>query len=201
MVGLGNPGRKYQGTRHNIGFAVVEYLAGQLRWPWHATHFQGEMASGHLQEHKVLLFRPTTYMNRSGQAVAALRHYYRLVPENLLVVCDDFQLPLGRLRFRAQGSSGGQRGLEDVLLHLGTQAVPRLRVGIGPLPPQKDPAQFVLEPFSAQEQPLVEKLIPLAAQGVQDWLKYGIQFCMNRYNGLHLEPESEGPKPSSQESP
>ncbi len=196
VVGLGNPGRRYEATRHNVGFAVVEQLAARWGVAWQTSRFEALVASCGSGTEKVLLAKPQTYMNHSGRAVAAVCRYYRLVPQRVLVVCDDFQLPLGRLRFRPGGSSGGQKGLADILLHLGTQQVPRLRVGVGPLPPGEDPARFVLAPFAKSEQPAVETMVRLAAEGVQDWLKHGIQYCMNRYNGLRpLEEEGDQPEP------
>ncbi len=200
VVGLGNPGRQYEQTRHNVGFAVVEQLADRWGVPWQKSRFEALVASRGSGPEKVLLAKPQTYMNCSGRAVAALCRYYRLVPQRVLVVCDDFQLPLGRLRFRPGGSSGGQKGLADVLLHLGTQQVPRLRVGVGPLPSGEDPARFVLARFAKGEQPLVEEVLHLAADGVLDWLKHGIQYCMNRYNGLRL-PEAEDSDPPEASPP
>ncbi len=196
MVGLGNPGRQYEATRHNVGFEVVDRLA--VRWgiPWQSSRFEALVAQRGSGPEKVFLAKPLTYMNHSGRAVAALCRYYRLRPEEqLLVVCDDFQLPLGRLRFRSSGSAGGQKGLADVLLHLGTQQVPRLRIGVGPLPPEEDPAQFVLARFASGEREAAETMLDLAAEAVQDWLEHGMQYCMNRYNGLRPLEESSPDAP------
>lgn len=195
MVGLGNPGRRYEATRHNVGFAVVEQLAAGWGIGWQSSRFEALLAWRGSGAEKVLLAKPQTYMNCSGRAVAALCRYYRLEPQRLLVVCDDFQLPLGRLRFRPGGSSGGQKGLADVLLHLGTQQVPRLRVGVGPLPEGEDPARFVLARFAKSEQPAAERMIRLAAQAVEDWLNRGMQYCMNRYNGLRPLENNDSPPP------
>ena len=195
MVGLGNPGRQYEATRHNVGFAVVDRLAARWGIPWQSSRFEALVAQHGSGPEKVFLAKPLTYMNRSGRAVAALCRYYRLRPEDqVLVICDDFQLPLGRLRFRPGGSAGGQKGLADVLLHLGTQNVPRLRVGVGPLPPEEDPARFVLARFAGQEREAAETMIRLAAEAAQDWLQHGIPYCMNRYNGLRPLEENNASK-------
>ncbi len=121
-------------------------------------------------------------MNLSGSSVQAAREFYKLANDDLLVVCDDFNLPLGKLRMRAEGSAGGQKGLADIISRLGGDAVPRLRVGVGPVPANWDPADFVLGRFSKEEQLEIEDSITLAASGIEDWIEQGIVYCMNRYN-------------------
>jgi PTH1 family peptidyl-tRNA hydrolase len=182
VVGLGNPGRKYQGTRHNVGFEVLAAVARSLHAGTMRTRFDGEFAEATCDGHRLLLLSPLTYMNLSGKSVQAARDFYQLSNADMLIICDDFQLPLGRLRFRADGSSGGQKGLEDVIRHCGSD-VPRLRLGIGPVPPRWDPADFVLGRFLAEENAAAEKMVEQAALAVVDWIRHDTAYSMNKYNG------------------
>jgi PTH1 family peptidyl-tRNA hydrolase len=182
VIGLGNPGRKYVGTRHNVGFVVIEELARR-----HAAHaaksnFQAEIAEASIADEKVLLLRPQTFMNLSGTTAVQVRDFYKLSAEDLLVVCDDFALPLGRLRIRPQGSGGGQKGLADIIRRLGADTVPRLRIGVGPLPAGWDGADFVLGKFAKAEQAEIELAIVRAADAVEHWVREGIAAAMNKYN-------------------
>ena len=136
IVGLGNPGRKYAGTRHNVGFEVLAELGRRAAAGRPRTKFQAELLEAMVGGEKVLLLSPLTYMNRSGSSVQPARDFYQLDNEDLLIICDDINLPLAKLRFRAKGSSGGQKGLEDILRRLGTDQVPRLRLGVGQPPAQ-----------------------------------------------------------------
>ncbi|HEY5313730.1 MAG TPA: aminoacyl-tRNA hydrolase [Pirellulales bacterium] len=182
VVGLGNPGRRYQGTRHNVGFAVVADLARRHGNSRPKTVFQGEVVEVAIGGQRVLLLAPQTFMNQSGSSVLAARDFYKLDSNDLLIVCDDFSLPTGKLRLRSKGSAGGQKGLEDIIRVLGDDAVPRLRVGIGPLPPGWDAAGFVLSKFSKDEAAIIEPTIVQAADAAADWVAQGIQYCMNTYN-------------------
>ncbi len=182
IVGLGNPGRKYEGTRHNVGFAILNQLAQRLNVPRPKASFQGEIAETEVHGQKTLLLWPQTFMNRSGGSVLAARDFYKLPNDDVLVVCDDFNLPLGKLRFRAEGSAGGQKGLADIVARLGTEAVPRLRIGVGPVPPNWDPADFVLARFNKEDLTTIEPTITRAADAVEDWIGLGITECMNRHN-------------------
>jgi peptidyl-tRNA hydrolase, PTH1 family len=182
VVGLGNPGAKYAGTRHNIGFLVL----GELAQRWQAARprsaFSGQAAEATLAGQRVLLLRPQTFMNRSGASALAAKDFYKLDLAEVLVVCDDFHLPLEKLRFRAKGSAGGQKGLSDVMRCLGSEEVPRLRIGIGPPSPNWDPADFVLAKFTRGEQALVAEIVVRAAEAVEDWVGQGMDYCMNKYN-------------------
>src|SRR5579859_3543447 len=131
LVGLGNPGPQYEHTRHNVGFRVVDKLAAKLGWKWTERRGRAILASGTIGAEKVILAKPITYMNLSGQAVGELARWYKLRPEDVLIVSDDLDLPVGRVRLRAQGSAGGQKGLDDIIHHLHTNQIPRLRIGIG----------------------------------------------------------------------
>jgi len=184
IVGLGNPGRKYQGTRHNVGFEVLgtvarRQAAGPLR-----SKFEGEVTEIDEGGVRALLLCPLTYMNRSGQSVRAACDFYKLPVQQLLVVCDDFQLPLGKLRFRPSGSAGGQKGLVDIIQRLGSDQFARLRIGIGSPPAAWDPADYVLSRFREDERQAIDASIRLASQGVIDWMTQGIGHCMNHYNGM-----------------
>jgi len=182
IVGLGNPGRRYEGTRHNVGFSVLGELARRLGAAHPRQRFQGEIVEAELEGEKALLLCPGTYMNRSGSSVLAARDFYRLANEELLVVCDDLNLPLAKLRFRARGSSGGQKGLGDIIRCLQTEEFPRLRIGIG-LPPEGwDPADFVLARFTPAELPAIREAVSQAAGAAADWIRQGMEYCMNRYN-------------------
>jgi len=183
IVGLGNPGRKYVGTRHNVGWEVLAELARQFGTGAPRAKFRGEVVDAAIRGEKVLLLCPQTYMNRSGASVQLARDFYKLDNQELMVVCDDFHLPLARLRFRAKGSAGGQRGLEDVIQRLGTDQFPRLRIGIGAPPPEWDVADYVLSRFTREEQEEIDRAVPRAAGALADWVSEGIDYCMNQYNG------------------
>ena len=182
IVGLGNPGRKYDATRHNIGFQVVGRLAtdygdGKLK-----GKFRGEVMDAVVGGEKILLLCPLTFMNLSGQSVKEASEFYKISPAEMLIVCDDFSLPLGKLRLRAKGSSGGQKGLQNILASMGTEEIPRLRVGIEPPPADWDVADYVLSAFTKDEQPVVKETIATAAKAAVLWVSEGIEACMNKYN-------------------
>lgn len=183
VVGLGNPERKYEGTRHNIGFVVLATLAHRCGASRPKAGFQGEVVEAAIRGEKVLLLCPTTYMNRSGASVQAAVAFYKLPLEEMLVVCDDLNLPLGRIRIRPEGSTGGQKGLADIVRRLGSQEFPRLRVGIGQPPERWDAADYVLSKFTKEEQEEVDLAVQRAADAVTAWVVEGIQASMNQYNG------------------
>lgn len=182
IVGLGNPGNKYKDTRHNVGFEVAARLAKKFATAPPRARFQGETVEGTIAGQKTLVLTPLTYMNASGASVLATRDFYKIENENLLVVCDDFALPLGKLRLRAKGSSGGQKGLEDILRRLGTEDIPRLRIGVGVLPPGRDAAAFVLSRFGKDEQPEIADAIERASEAAEAWVELGLAMAMNKYN-------------------
>ena len=182
IVGLGNPGDKYKNTRHNVGFEVAAILAKQLATATPRARFQGEIVEATIARQKALLLTPLTYMNLSGQSVLATRDFYKIENENILIVCDDFNLPLAKLRLRPKGSSGGQKGLEDILRRLGTEELPRLRIGVGIPPPGRDPAGYVLSRFTKDEQSEIAIAIDRAAEAAAAWAELGIEAAMNRYN-------------------
>jgi PTH1 family peptidyl-tRNA hydrolase len=182
VVGLGNPGQQYRGTRHNVGFDVLARLRETLGGDRPKGKFDGELVETRLGTEKIALLWPLTYMNLSGRSVRAAVDFFSLPLPNLLVVCDDFSLPLGRLRVRESGSSGGQKGLQNICQLLGSEAVPRLRCGIGSPPKGWDPADFVISKFSAEEKVEADRLVDTASQAVLCWLQHGIKEAMNRFN-------------------
>jgi PTH1 family peptidyl-tRNA hydrolase len=191
VVGLGNPGPRYAGTRHNIGFDVIDYLAaapGVGRW---RSRFEAQVVDAVEGTEQVLLMKPETFMNLSGRAVRATVDFYKLAVTDLLVVCDDIALPLGKLRARAKGSDGGQKGLRSIEQQLGTTEYSRLRIGVGAPGERLDAADHVLSRFKPGERKDVEDAIAQAAQAVLLWIRQGIDVCMNGVNG---EPKPEKPK-------
>jgi PTH1 family peptidyl-tRNA hydrolase len=183
IVGLGNLGRKYEHTRHNVGFEVLDRLAERFGEESSREKFNGRVLEAMVAGERVLLLWPHTLMNRSGRSVQPAMEFYRFALTDLLVVCDDFNLQLGKLRFRSQGSAGGNNGLEDVIGRLGTDEFSRLRVGIGPVPERWDPADFVLGRFPAEERKEIDEAIVRAADGAVCWVGDGIEAAMNQYNG------------------
>ncbi|MBO9309610.1 MAG: aminoacyl-tRNA hydrolase [Chloroflexi bacterium] len=184
IVGLGNPGREYERTRHNIGFQIVERLAAKHALSFAKKQAKALLAEGIIAQRRVLLAKPQTYMNLSGEAVRLLVAFYNLPLTNVLIVLDDLDIPLGTLRLRPSGSAGGQRGLKSILEQLGTQQVARLRFGIGRPPEHMDAATYVLQPFTAEEQLLVAETADRAVRAVETWLEFGIELAMARYNGI-----------------
>src|SRR5438552_2239374 len=182
VVGLGNPGRNYAGTRHNVGFAVVDYLANGPSVSRFQSRFQAQVAEFVEGGEKLLLFKPETFMNLSGRAVRQAVDFYNLPATDLLVVCDDINLPLGKLRVRAQGTHGGHNGLRDIQSHLGTTEYSRLRIGVEN-PGDKEAIEHVLGRFRPAERPVIQEAIARAAQAVRVWIHQGIEACMNQYNG------------------
>ncbi len=157
VIGLGNPGIKYEHTRHNVGYHVVDKLAKKMGWTWNEQRSRAILASGSIGSEKVALVKPITYMNLSGEAVRELARWYKVQPEDIIVVCDDLDLPVGKVRLRTKGSAGGQKGLDNIILHLHTNIFPRLRVGIGrPTNSRMDPIDYVLGSPTGDERILLD---------------------------------------------
>lgn len=182
IVGLGNPGKRYVATRHNVGFMVAAKLAAEIGASAPKDRFQGEIAEGMVDDTKVVILCPSTYMNASGQSVRKAVDFFKLEASDVLVVCDDFNLALGRLRIRAKGSSGGQKGLADIIRVLGTEEVARLRVGIDPPPPNWAVPDYVLSKFGKDDEPVIEAATDRAAKASADFVRLTMLECMNTYN-------------------
>lgn len=183
VVGLGNPGAEYNRTRHNVGFSVVDVLASEWRLTWqHSKSWHALWAKGE----KAILVKPTSYMNRSGEPLSAVANFYKIAPGEVLVVLDDLALELGRLRLRTEGGTGGHNGLESIIMHLGTEAIPRLRIGIGAAPGESA-VDYVLGCFFEEEIPVVKKTIERAADAVKCAIDKGVLSAMNLFN---KNPES-----------
>jgi peptidyl-tRNA hydrolase, PTH1 family len=183
VVGLGNPGRRYEDTRHNLGFIVVGRLARKYAAGGVKNRFQGAVAEADLEGQKALLLTPSTFMNLSGASVLAARDFYKISHQDILVVCDDLNLPVAKLRLRSGGSAGGQKGLEDIIRRLGSAEFPRLRIGIGEPPENWNWVDHVLSKFSKDELPLIEAAVVRAVEAVVLWAHEGLEAAMNRYNG------------------
>ena len=185
VVGLGNPGARYAHTRHNVGFDTVDLFAEQEGWSWASRRHHAVLAEGLVGAQKVVLAKPNTYMNESGLAVGELVRFYKVAASDLLVVCDDLDLPLGKLRVRARGATGGQHGLESIVGHLGGEAgFPRVRIGIGrPRNGRSENVDFLLSRAGGDERIELAAACERAAEAVRCFLTEGIDVTMNRYNG------------------
>lgn len=178
IAGLGNPGREYEQTRHNIGFLVVDHLAAQFGSTWEKSSKWGAILA---KFREVILVKPMTYMNRSGEPLGAIGHFYKIEPPEILIVLDDLALPPGRLRLRARGGAGGHNGLESILAQFGTEEIPRLRIGIG-APPRDSSVDYVLSRFLDEEKALVASTIDHAAEAVKWAIDKGLVSAMNNFN-------------------
>jgi len=182
VVGLGNPGKKYESTRHNIGFDVIRDLAQRHAAGPGRNKFDGLLQECSIQGQRTLLLMPLTYMNLSGRSVRQTVDFYKLQLDELMLVCDDFNLDLGALRIRSGGSAGGQKGLADTIQQLSSDDFPRLRVGIGPVPERWDAVDFVLGKFAGEQAELAKQQIRRAGDAVETWISCGIDQTMNQYN-------------------
>jgi PTH1 family peptidyl-tRNA hydrolase len=183
LVGFGNPGREYKDTRHNIGFMFIDRVAVALNARGLKLQSKAIVLSALYEERKVILAKPQTYMNLSGQSVQGLLHFYKLPPENLLVAHDDLDLPFGTLRIRPAGGPGGQRGMASTIEQLGTKEFPRLRLGIGRPPGRMDPKDYVLQEFSRDDLKLLPEILDRAAEAALEFVVKGLNAAMNKYNG------------------
>lgn len=190
IVGLGNPEPKYEQTRHNIGFAAVDAASRSWQIPLSENRkFQGAFGEGKLTANKIRLLKPLTYMNNSGMAIRAVTEWYKLPPSSLLVIYDDMDLPLGKIRLRLSGSAGGHNGMKSAIAHLGTQNFPRLRIGIGKQDTTTNDSStvsYVLGRFSSAENKIVSEVLQLVLEAVELAVKQGIEKAMNRYNNSSI---------------
>jgi PTH1 family peptidyl-tRNA hydrolase len=190
VVGLGNPGANYACTRHNIGFMAVERFAERRKASWSfADKFEARLARVEYEGHRLLLCQPQTYMNSSGTAVRTLSEYYKIGLKDLMVVVDDADLPLGEIRLRANGSSGGHHGLESIEQHLSTREYARLRIGIGRQTSQvREISGHVLGKFQPDERKILESILGRVASQLECWITSGILKAMNNFNGVMPSP-------------
>lgn len=183
IVGLGNPGKQYENTRHNVGFDAVDLLVDEYRVPSSGKQHKAMYGKGVIAGQKVILAKPLTYMNLSGESVRALVDYYKIDPEEeLIVIYDDISLDVGKLRIRAKGSAGGHNGIKNIIAHVGGSVFPRIKVGVGEKPPKYDLADYVLRHFSKAEQELMEEGYKDAVKAVEMIVSGDISGAMNEYN-------------------
>ena len=194
IVGLGNPGKKYEKTRHNVGFMSVDELAKTHQIVLSTIKFNALFGEGTIANKRVLLVKPQTYMNNSGSAVRGLADFYQIPPERILIIVDDLDTPLGTLRIRAKGGAAGQNGMRSINQHLGTENIARIRFGISRPPGQMDAAAYVLLPFKAEEEILVIETIDRVGKAALLWLQEGIDMAMNRQNGTAEQAAAAAPK-------
>ena len=182
IIGLGNPGTKYAGTRHNIGFDAITAIADKYNFSINTRKFKGMYAEGHIGGEKVLLVQPQTFMNLSGECVREIADFYKLLPEEIIIICDDINLDAGRLRIRKKGSAGGHNGLKNIIAHLGTEEFPRIRIGVGEKTEGWDLADYVLARFDKDTEPVMREALKNAVLAVETWIAEGIDASMNKYN-------------------
>lgn len=191
IVGLGNPGRTYAATRHNVGFRCVNSIARKHGVPFSVRRRAASIAVGEIEGHQVVLAKPRTYMNNSGEGVRYLVERFCAAPADLTIVYDDMDLPLGIVRVRARGSAAGHRGMASLIAALGTQEIPRIRVGIGKPPQGMDPIDYVLSPFTPEEESVVREAVSRVAEAVSCLLQEGIDAAMGRFNSRQVPREEE----------
>ena len=189
IAGLGNPDEKYQGTRHNVGFDVVDRLAEKYQIAVDTKKHRALIGKGVIEGQKVLLVKPQTYMNLSGESIRSLVEYYKIDPEEeLIVIYDDISLEPGQLRIRPKGSAGGHNGIKNIIANLGTDRFMRVKVGVGEKPKNWDLADYVLSPFTKDERPLVNLAIEHAAKAIEQMLNGDVDAAMNEYNRKSANP-------------
>lgn len=183
IVGLGNPGSKYKNNRHNIGFRVIEAIAERFNIKIDTDKHKGLIGKGVINGEKVILAKPLTFMNLSGECVRSVADFYKIPAENVIVVFDDISLDVGKLRIRKKGSAGGHNGIKSIIAHLGSEAFPRLKFGVGDKPKGMDLADYVLGNFSKEDEAILREAIVRACDGVVAMVTEGPDAAMNKYNG------------------
>ena len=183
LIGLGNPGREYRDNRHNFGFMLIDRLIVRLNARGMKLQSKAIVTTATYEDRKLILAKPQTYMNLSGQSIQGLTHFYKVPVENILVAFDDLDLPFGTIRLRPGGGAGGQKGFASAIEGLGTKDVARLRLGIGRPPGRMDPAAYVLQNFSREEMKVLSEIVDRAADAMLEFVKNGLNTAMNKYNG------------------
>ncbi len=187
IVGLGNPSKKYEHTRHNVGFKVIDILADRMGIHVDESKHKGLVGRGMLEGQKAVLVKPQTFMNLSGECVRAVADFYKVPEEEIIVIYDDISLEPGQLRIRAKGSAGGHNGIKNIIAHLGTQVFPRVKVGVGEKPRMMDLADYVLSHFTKEEQGRMNEAFKEAADAVAMMVSQGVEPAMNKFNGKKKE--------------
>lgn len=182
IVGLGNPGREYENTRHNIGFAAIDIIAEKYNIDVNRTKFKGEYGEGFINGNKVILLKPYTFMNLSGESVREAIDFYKLTEEEVLIIYDDISLEVGRLRIREKGSAGGHNGIKSIINHMGTDVFTRIKIGVGA--PKGDLVNHVLGKFSKEEVNILKQTLDVAAKATEDIIANGAKDAMNKFNGF-----------------
>jgi len=187
LIGLGNPGREYKDTRHNFGFMLIDRIAVRLNARGMKVHSKAIVTDAMYEDRKLILAKPQTYMNLSGQSVQGLVHFYKIPITKIMVLSDDLDIPFGTIRIRAAGGPGGQRGLSSVIESLGTKDFPRLRLGIGRPPGKMDPANFILQNFSRDEMKSISEILDAGSDAVLEFVSKDLNAAMNKFNGDHRD--------------
>lgn len=187
LIGLGNPGREYANTRHNFGFMLIDRLAVRLNARGLKVQSKAIVMDARFEDHKLILAKPQTYMNLSGQSVQGLAHFYKIPFTNLMILSDDLDLPFGTIRIRASGGPGGQRGLSSILEKLGTKDIARMRLGIGRPPGRMEPADYVLQNFPRDDLQAISEILDHAADAALEFVTNGLNAAMNKFNGGVLD--------------
>jgi len=182
IVGLGNPGKEYAETRHNVGFEVIDTLAAFLSVSLSPGKGPFYVGKGNYKGQRLLLVKPTTYMNRSGEAVVKALNWYKLYPDESLIIYDDLDLPIGKIRLRPEGSAGSHNGMKNIIRMTGTMEIPRLRIGIGNDFPKERQVSYVLSKFNTEERTIIDKVLPKARDAVLCYVREGIEPAMNKFN-------------------
>lgn len=185
VVGLGNIGEEYKNTRHNIGFDIVDIIAKKYNIEINRQKFKGSYGEGRIENEKVLLLKPSTYMNLSGESAIEASNFYKIDKENIIVIYDDMSIDIGKLRIRGKGSAGGHNGIKNIIQHLNSDIFPRVRVGIGQ--PDGNVVNYVLGKFSKDQREIIEKILDVAASACISIIKDGVTEAMNNYNGVKIE--------------
>ena len=196
IVGLGNPGRKYAANRHNVGFHCLDALAEAHGLTFDKKQGKSELAMGRVAGQRAILVKPQTYVNSSGEAVGAVARFYKVSPGDVIVIYDDLDLPQGTIRLRPRGSSGGHNGIKSIIDHLGTQAFPRVRVGIGRPPGRMEPKDYVLQDMGDEERERMQDVCTRVVSALEMTIREGIRAAMNQYNGqppVGAEPAEDAP--------
>ncbi|WP_026693218.1 aminoacyl-tRNA hydrolase [Peribacillus kribbensis] len=182
IIGLGNPGKQFDQTRHNIGFEVVDELSSKWGIPLDQAKHKGLFGMGTVNGEKVLLLKPMTYMNLSGESISAVLNFYKLAPKDIVVIYDDLDLPSGKIRLRQKGSAGGHNGIKSTIAHLGTQEFNRIRIGVGRPSEKNSVSNFVLGKFSPEERAEMSKVVERSAEACENWLSNDFLQVMNQFN-------------------